>query len=132
MIEKASNPLSKHLIDEVADFSDNSFICDYSREDLSVFIDDTEKNKTPTKKDKSTILNQTLKFTSPDTKNLKKRLVRSRSNNVKIPTFDHTDKKRQSRLTQTIEARNPETVISDFLKQDLREVLDLSQCNLND
>ena len=99
MIEKASNPLSKHLIDEVADFSDNSFICDYSREDLSVFIDDTEKNKTPTKKDKSTILNQTLKFTSPDTKNLKKRLVRSRSNNVKIPTFDHTDKKRQSRLT---------------------------------
>ena len=34
------------------------------------------------KKDKNVALNQTVKFTSPDTKNLKKRLIRSRSNNI--------------------------------------------------
>ena len=39
IIERVNNPNSKHIFDEVADFSDNSFICDYSREDLSVFIE---------------------------------------------------------------------------------------------
>lgn len=135
MIEKVNNPMSKHIIDEVADFSDNSFICDYSREDLSAFIDDSDKVKTPLKKEKSSILNQTLKFSSPDTKDLKKRLIRSRSNNAsKMHLFDSTAEKRsrQSKILETTEIRNPDTIVADFLKQDLREVLDLSQCNLTD
>ena len=36
MIDKVNHPTSKHISDEVGDFSDNSFKCDYSREDLSV------------------------------------------------------------------------------------------------
>ena len=50
MIEKVNKPINKHIVDQVADFSDNSFICDYSKEDLSAFIDDNEKMRTPLKK----------------------------------------------------------------------------------
>ena len=67
------------------------------------------------KKDKNVALNQTVKFTSPDTKNLKKRLIRSRSNNnFKIPAFDTGDRKsRNSRLTtEAAEIRNPDLIVS--------------------
>ena len=39
MIEKISIPHGKHTVDEVEDFTDNSFMCDFSREDLSLILD---------------------------------------------------------------------------------------------
>lgn len=88
MIEKVNSPIGKHMIDGLEDFSDNSFICDYSREDLSIFIEDTSEPKTPMKKDKKAQLNQTLKFTSPEPKTTRSKVMRSKSNhNFKLSSL---------------------------------------------
>lgn len=53
IIDKINIPVGKHLIDELDDYSDNSFICDYSQNDLSLVLDSggsiKNKPKTETK-----------------------------------------------------------------------------------
>ena len=109
--------------------------------------------KTTTKKiaaQKTNPLNQTtnLKLGSPPCKKLpmsgtsKQKLARSKSNYLFVDEKKNpsriigTEKKigiSRSRVTsKPNEKRDPVAVIQEFIKQDLREVLDLSRCELND
>jgi hypothetical protein len=78
--------MPKHILDEISDFTDNSFICDFSKEELSSFIGEP-KNKTPVKKNRGNLMNSTgIKFSSPDLKKVNKKIMRSKSNNnLNIP-----------------------------------------------
>lgn len=78
--------MPKHILDEISDFTDNSFICDFSKEELSSFIEEP-KNKTPVKKNRGNLMNSTgIKFSSPDLKKVNKKIMRSKSNNnLNIP-----------------------------------------------
>lgn len=127
--------MSKHILDEISDFTDNSFICDYSKEDLSAFIEDPKK--TPVKKNRGNLKNSTggVKFASPDLKKISAKMIRSKSNNnLNIPSVETTiDRKRTyNRALESSHSRKPEEIIADFLSNDLKDVLDLSHCNLTD
>lgn len=62
IIDKINIPVGKHLLDELDDYSDNSFICDYSQNDLSLVLDSggsiKNKPKTETKIAKSRLKTQ--------------------------------------------------------------------------
>ena len=83
-------PSGKHIVEDIDDFEENSFICDFSKEDLSLILDG-EVKKTTNKKianQKINPLNQTtnLKLGSPSSNKVlmapasKQKLVRSKSN----------------------------------------------------
>lgn len=48
MIEKINLPTGKHILEDLGDFDDNSFICDYSKGDLSLILDGEIKKSSVT------------------------------------------------------------------------------------
>lgn len=62
----------------------------------------------------------------------KNRLTRCKSNNnLNLPSFESTRERRKSTTRQEpSQHRNPQEIMVDFLANDLKDVLDLSQCQL--
>ena len=138
MLQKINTPFN-HYLEEDGDLNDNSFICDFSKEDLSLIIEG-EVKKTPakktTRKTKNQDLSQTTKLTSagkkfpPQVKCSQSKLARSRSNYQLNPQIKPkpmrssivTEKQlgTRSRILESLDKKQANEIVSEFIKQDLK------------